>query len=447
MPCKFIVFTFSQQITRIVFIHFFSHVERLFVVQCSNSRKDLSFQEFEGGSSSGGDVGHVTSTSGLFGSSNRVSSSNNCNSSLLLGQIGQDVDNSKGSLVELFEFKHSHRSVHNDGLAVSKGCLLFFGRVWSVVQSHPAIWDSIGCNDLGFGIWAELVGNNNVGRKDDFFSEFFGLGQNFLGGVNEVFFNQRSSNRQSLCLEEGENHTSSNDNLVALVEESVKDGDLGRNLGSSNDSSHWRFSSGDSSVKVFEFLGQKESRNRWLEELGYSLGRSVSTVGGTKGIVDEKVERSSELFNKFWFVLGFFLVEASVFEHNDISFLGVSDNLGNFFTDAVWGEGDFLSQKFSHAFSTWSQAELVFWSVLRTSQVGADRDDGTLALQVFNGWDRGSDTGIIGDGLSVEWNVNITTDQHLLSLEFFLAEVFDRLLGIQFEEGNRRGSTDNSESA
>lgn len=403
----------------------------LFVVQGSNTWKDLSFKEFQRGTSSGGDVAHVSGTSGKLSGGNRVSSSDDGDSTLFLGQVSQDVDNSESSSGELFELEDSHRSVHDDSLAFGKGFLLLFGGLWSVVKSHPSLGDGIGGDNLGFGILVELVGNNDIGWKKDGLSEFVGLGHNFLGGLNEVVLDKRSSNFVSLGLQEGENHTSTDDDGVALVKKGVKDGDFGGDLGSSNDGGHWLFSVLDGSVKVFEFLGKKESGNGWLKELGDTLGGGVGTVGSSEGIVDVKVEWSGKLFNEFGLVLFFLLVETSVLEHDDISLLSITDDLGDFLSDAVSGKGDFLSKKFAHAFGARSKGELVLWSILRASQVGADGDDGTLSLQVFDGWDGGADTGIISDGLSVKRNVDIATDQNLLSLQFFIGEVLDGLLSIK----------------
>jgi len=67
--------------------------------------------------------------------------------------------------------------------------------------------------------------------------------------------------------------------------------------------------------------------------------------------------------------------------------------------------------------------------------VRAHGDNSTLALQVFDGRDGGADTGVIGDLLSVEGNVDITTDKDLLSLELVVGKIFDRFLGVKSNRG------------
>ena len=413
--------------------------DNLLLVKGGNSGKDLSFEELKGGTSSGGDVAHVLGASRKLSGGDRVSSSDDGDSSLLLGQVSKNVDNSESSGGELFEFEDSHGSVHDDGLALGKGLLLFFGGLGSVVKSHPSVRDGISGNNLGLGILVELVGDDNVGRKKDGLSELLGLGHDFLGGLNVVVLNERGTNSKTLGLQEGEDHTSSNDDGVALVQKSLKDSDLSGNLGSSNNGGHGLLSVGDSSVKVFEFLAQQESSDGRLQELGDSLGRSVSTVGGTEGIVDVKVERSGKLLNESSLVLGLFLVESGVLKHDNISLTSGIDNLLDLVTDAVGGESDLLSKKLSHALGARGERELVLGSILRASQVRADRDDGSLSLQVFDSGDGGSDTGVVGDGLSVKRNVNITSDQNLLSLKVGLGKILNGFLSLEFED--RRSSS------
>ena len=69
----------------------------------------------------------------------------------------------------------------------------------------------------------------------------------------------------------------------------------------------------------------------------------------------------------------------------------------------------------------------------------ADSDDGSLAHQVFNGGDRHADTGIIGDLLSIKRNVDITSNQNLLSLKIFVLKVLDGGLLGQLKLGGREG--------
>lgn len=160
-------------------------------------------------------------------------------------------------------------------------------------------------------------------------------------------------------------------------------------------------------------------------------------MGGTKGIVDIQVKGGGELFDKARLVLFLLLVETSILEHDDITLLGGIDNLFDFLTNAVRGESHFLSEQLSHALSTGSEGELVFGTILGATQVGADSDNGTLFLEVLNGGDRHADTGVVRDGLSIQRDINITTDKDLLSLEVGIRQIFNRLFGLELNKRHR----------
>merc|ERR1712032_143670 len=204
----------------------------LSLVKGGNTWKNLSFQKLQRGTSSRGDVRHVSCASTLFSGSNRVSASNNSDGTLFLRQVGKNINNSEGTLGEFFELEHTHGSVHDDSFARRKGFFLFSGGSGTVIKTHPSI--------------RKGISDNNIRRKQDLLSELFGLCHNFLGGVNEVILNKRSSNIETLGLQESEDHTSSNDDSVTFVKKSIEDSDLGRNLGSADNGSQWFFAVGNS---------------------------------------------------------------------------------------------------------------------------------------------------------------------------------------------------------
>jgi hypothetical protein len=96
-------------------------------------------------------------------------------------------------------------------------------------------------------------------------------------------------------LEEGENHATTDDELVALAEEALNHSDLGRNLGAADNGSEGALGLADGTLEVVELLLQEEARNRRREELGHTGGGGVSAVGSAEGIVNVHVEGGREL--------------------------------------------------------------------------------------------------------------------------------------------------------
>ena len=80
----------------------------LFLVKSSNSRENLALKELQRGSTAGGDVGHVTCPSGQFSGSDGVTSSDDGDGTILLGQVSKDVNDAEGSLLEGLHLEHTH---------------------------------------------------------------------------------------------------------------------------------------------------------------------------------------------------------------------------------------------------------------------------------------------------------------------------------------------------
>ena len=116
-------------------------------------------------STAGGDVGHVAGPSGLLGGSDGVASSNDGGGTLLLGQVGEDVNDAEGSLLEGLHLEHTQRTVHDNYSTVRKEFLLLFSRFGSIIETHPAVRYSIRRHGLGVRIGSEFVGHYDIRRK------------------------------------------------------------------------------------------------------------------------------------------------------------------------------------------------------------------------------------------------------------------------------------------
>ena len=123
----------------------------------------------------------------------------------------------------------------------------------------------------------------------------------------------------------------------------------------------------------------------------------MGAMSGTKGIVDKQIKGLGELGNKVGIVLGLFLVEAGVLQHEHIAFLGFRNEFGNFVANAIISKSDGLLEQLAHPKGAWTEAILVLGSVLGTAEVGADGDDGALVFKVLDGGDRATDPSVVSD--------------------------------------------------
>ena len=406
----------------------------LLLIEGGNARENLALQQLERGSASGGDVRHVAGAARLLGRGDGVPSPDDGDGPLLLGQVGEDVDDAERALLEGLHLEHAHGTVHDDGLAVGEELLLLGRGRRAVVEAHPPVGDGVRCDHLGVGVGREFVGDDDVRGEEDGLAEPLGLGEDLLGGLYEVILDEGGADGVSLRLEEGKDHAAPDDDLLALVEEGVEDGDLRRDLGPAHDGGHGLLAVGDGSVEVLELLRHEESGDGGLEELGHALGRGVGAVGGPEGVVDVQVEGRRELLHEAGLVLLLLLVEAGVLEHDDVPLARGGDHGRDLVPDAVGCELDLLAQQLPHARRAGREAELVLRSALGPAEVGADGDDGTLGLEVLDRGDGRADARVVGDGLSVEGDVHVAPDEDLLALELGLGEVLDGFLGLQFED-------------
>jgi hypothetical protein len=82
----------------------------------------------------------------------------------------------------------------------------------------------------------------------------------------------------------------------------------------------------------------------------------------------------------------------------------------------------------SEAGSARAKGVLVLEASLGPAKVRGDSNTGALVKQVLNGGDGSPDTGVISDGLAIQRNVEVATDEDLLALKLSLGEVRHRLL-------------------
>eukprot|EP00968_Pinguiococcus_pyrenoidosus_P000792 scaffold47_cov258-Pinguiococcus_pyrenoidosus.AAC.119 len=324
------------------------------------------------------------------------------------------------------------------------------GGLGTVVKTHPAIRNLAGRADLRVGIGGESISGDHVAGKDELDALGGSLLLELLGEVKLVvlrgFWRREELAPPSLSiaasyldkgradllatgLEEGEHHTTADDELVNLLEHGLDHTDLGGDLGSTDDGRERALGLGNGTLEVVKLLLEEEASNGGVEVLGDTLGGGVGTVRGTESVIDEEVEGGSELLGEGRLVGGLLRVEADVLQEDAVA-VGHTLNHGlDFIAHAVRSHLHFLLEQLGQAASHGSQAELVLGSVLGAAEVGRKGDLGTLLHEGLDGRHGGADAGVIGDGLAVQGHVEVAANEHRLALEVFLGEVADALLG------------------
>jgi hypothetical protein len=262
-------------------------------------------------------VGHLLSDSGLLDGSNRVTSSNDGDASLG-GEGGELVGNSDRSLGELGELKDTHGAVPDHSLGVIKGLVEDLNGLGANVESHPSVGDGVDVDDLVVGIGVKLVSDDNVHGEEELNSLGLGHGLELDSELKLVVLNEGVSNLEATSLVKGEDHASSNDDLVGSLEEGLDDRDLGGDLGASDDSNKRLLGGLDGTLEVVELLLEEEARDRGLEEVGNTLSGGVGAVGSAEGVVDVEVGVRSELLGELGCVLLLLLVEADILEEDEL---------------------------------------------------------------------------------------------------------------------------------
>lgn len=103
---------------------------------------------------------------------------------------------------------------------------------------------------------------------------------------------EREKRKKKNKTRNGSPPTSSEDELVDIGQQGLNHSDLARHLGATNNRAEWSLWLRNSSVEVVELLLEKESSYGWREELGDSFSGGMSTMSGSKGIVNVPVRKS-----------------------------------------------------------------------------------------------------------------------------------------------------------
>jgi hypothetical protein len=171
------------------------------------------------------------------------------------------------------------------------------------IETHPSLRNITYGHYIRVGILLELVGDNDIDGEKEFDSLSLGLLDELTGDGDEILFNHGLADLEALGTVEGEDHSTADEDLVALLDERFDDGDLGRDLGTTDDGSEGPNRGVNGTLEELKLLLKKEAGDLVLDELGHTFSRCVGTVSRAKGIVDIDGGILGELLGELGIVL------------------------------------------------------------------------------------------------------------------------------------------------
>ena len=106
-----------------------------------------------------------------------------------------------------------------------------------------------------------------------------------------------------LGLQEGVCHAATDNQGGGVLQQAFQHGNLGGNLGSTNDGHHGLWRIGNHGLQILHLLLHQKAANLHVHELGDSGGGGMGTVGGTEGIVHVHVAVGGQLLGQLLLLL------------------------------------------------------------------------------------------------------------------------------------------------
>lgn len=181
----------------------------LLVREGLNTGKLFTFEELKAGAAAGADVGDFVGYACLVDGAYAIASANDADSC----SVGcYSVSDRVSAYGEGRKFEDPGGTVPEDGAGfgyvIGDKCDGF----WTNVKALPVGGEVFGAiPSLGFSVGGEVVGEDVVDRKQEFYAVLFGFGQGFFGDVDLVFFNQRFAGGDTESALEGVGHATDDD--------------------------------------------------------------------------------------------------------------------------------------------------------------------------------------------------------------------------------------------
>ena len=347
----------------------------------------------------------------LFDSSNAVAAANNAHCTALSNCLG----NCFRTLAEGIHFEHAHRSVPNNHFCLSKCFSISLARFAADIKRHILLIQMLNAFSYMRSIRSKGSSHYEVGRQQQLNLVFLSLSQKLLRQLQLILFYKGFAHLVALSSEEGVSHTATNQQRINLIQQVADNADFVAYLCAADNSNEGMQRIGYSLTNILNFFFQQEACSS-RQEVRYALYGSMGTVRNTEAVVNIKVCQRSKLLCKLHVVLFFFLMEAQVFQKQNMTSLQLAGSSLSSLAYAVRSKKNLFAQQLAQMLSYRSQRKLRLNLSLRTAQMSHQDNSSLLLQQILNCRQRCGDTGIIGNlALIIQRNVKIYTYQNLFA--------------------------------
>ena len=349
---------------------------------------------------------------------------------------------------KFFEFKHTSRSVPDDGLGAEDGLTVELDRLGTSVEATPAVRNA-GREIRGhrIGVRREGVGADKVDREDQLDIARGSFGDEFFDDLRTFGVVEAGANRGAAeDFVERVSHAAADDNFVGFLEEVFDEGDFIGDLGATKNGEQRAVRMIEDFGEGFEFGFHEETGG--FEREGDADHGTVRAVGGAEGVVDEDVTELGEGGAKggdggrIGFLGGtvlklhfafFFDVEAEIFEENDGAGREFSASSFDRGADAVIEESNGAAEKFFEFGSDGLEGKLGDLLAVGTTEVRHEDDRSAFFQSELDRWNRGGDASGVGDGAGDLVLGDVEVDAH----EYALAREGEVADGLKIGHGRK----------
>ncbi len=313
--------------------------------------------------------------------------------------------------IERRHLEHTHRAVPDHGLRLLNQPFVPSGGLRSDIEPFEALGDFTSGNHLFVAVAREGVAAMCVDRQHQFRSAEL---HQFSGQVDLVAFHEALPDRSALCQREGIGHRTSDEHLVADVQEIADHfnfvGDLGPT--ENGDERSLRFGDCIAEERNFPLDERADDLGALAHRLGDRDHRGIEAMAGSKSVVAVDIGHGGETGGKLSVALLLTLVEAQVLEHDDVTIFESSDLGSGIVTDSIGGKGDRTSDQLGESHGSWPQAAVRISSLRLTEVTDQNQPPATLKYRL-NRRECALDTAIVGDvEVGIEGDIEVHSHQH-----------------------------------